>query len=99
MTAWLIAGSQRSRSSSRSIIASPDHFGPVTSSHRCPVVGGHRKLLSGGRQEPPPSGHGVSWPPVTSPERPGRRSPITRSALISPNASAAGVLARHSLSA
>jgi hypothetical protein len=44
ITAWLIAGSQRSRSSSRSTTTPPNHGGPVTSSHRCLVVGGHRKL-------------------------------------------------------
>ena len=44
ITAWLIAGSQRSRSSSRSTITPPNHCGPVTSSHRCLVVGGYRKL-------------------------------------------------------
>jgi hypothetical protein len=30
--------------------AAQSHFGPVTSSHRCLVVGGHRKLPSGGQQ-------------------------------------------------
>jgi hypothetical protein len=78
MTAWLIAGSQRSQSSTRSTITPPNHCGPVTSSHRCLVVGGHRKLRWWRPAEPPPSGHGVWWSPVTSPERPGRRSPITR---------------------
>jgi hypothetical protein len=50
ITAWLIAGSQRSRLSGRSTIMLPSYRGPLTSSHRCLVVGGHQKLPSGGQQ-------------------------------------------------
>jgi hypothetical protein len=51
ITAWLIAGSQRSRLSGRSTIMLPSYRGPLTSSHRCLVVGGHQKLPSGGQHE------------------------------------------------
>ena len=77
ITAWLIAGSQRSRSSGRSTITPPNHYGPVTSSHRC-LVSAAIQTAQRRPADPPPSGHGVWWPPVTSPERPGHRSPIRR---------------------